>query len=197
MPNANQQKGLVMRKVLFIQGGGEDAHAWDAKLAKNLEEQLGRGYAVIFPLMPNEADPNYLAWSRRIRRELRAAGDGAVLVGHSMGASMLAKMLAEGEIGPSLKGVFLIAAPFMHARKGWQWAEVELPSNAADKLPKALPIFLYHGRDDEEVPFAHLALYQDTFPQAVARALAGRNHQMNNDLSEVAEDIRKLIDGPA
>jgi predicted alpha/beta hydrolase family esterase len=181
----------MITKVLFIQGGGAEAHAWDAKLASSLAEKLGPDYEVIFPEMPNEADPNYLAWKGRIQEQLQAAGDGTVLVGHSIGASMLMKMLAEGDAGASLKGVFLVAAPFVHARKGWQWKEAELPVNASGKLPGDLPLFLYHGQEDEEVPFAHLALYMETFPRAVGRALPGRNHQINDDLTEVAEDIRK------
>jgi hypothetical protein len=85
----------------------------------------------------------------------------------------------------------------MHEREGWQWKEAELPADAAKKLPQDLPLFLYHGRADEDVPFAHLNLYTDTFPTAAARALDGRNHQLNDDLTEVAEDIRKLVREPA
>lgn len=184
-------------KVLFIQGGGEDAHVWDAKLARSLEEKLGRGYTVNFPKMPNEADPNYRAWKRRILGELKALGDGTVLVGHSIGGSMVMKMLADGEIAERLAGVFIIAAPFVHEREGWQWKEAELPAHPAAKLPEDTSLFLYHGREDEEVPFSHLALYEKTFPHAVSRALSGRNHQMNDDLAEVAEDIRKLVHEPA
>jgi len=184
-------------KVLFVQGGGQDAHDWDAKLARSLEEKLGRDYSVSFPKMPNEADPNYLAWKRQICDELEVLGDGTVLVGHSIGASMVIKMLAEGAIAQKLGGVFLIAAPFMHEQDGWQWKEAELPANAADALPRGTPLYLYHGREDEEVPFSHLALYTTALPQAIVRALAGRNHQMNNDLTEVAKDIGKLTNEPS
>lgn len=177
--------------VLFVQGGGDDAHAWDAKLAKNLEQRLGPAYTVIFPEMPNESDPNYDAWTRRIRQELNGH-DGAVLVGHSLGGSMLMKMLVEGDIDSSPAGVFLISAPFLHASEGWQWQELQLPTDARNKLPAGLPLYLYHGDADEEVSFSHLGLYAKTFPRAVIRALSGRNHQVNEDLTEVAEDIRKL-----
>ena len=55
-----------------------------------------------------------------------------------------------------------------------------------------VPVFLYHGRDDEIVPFAHAGLYAKALPHAVVRPLDGRNHQLNDDLSEVAADIRRL-----
>ena len=64
----------------------------------------------------------------------------------------------------------------------------------ASKLLKALPVFFYHSRDDDVVPFAHLAMHADTFPQAIFREFDGRGHQFNNDLSEVAADIASLQD---
>jgi hypothetical protein len=45
---------------------------------------------------------------------------------------------------------------------------------------------------DKIVPFSHLDLYATALPQAFTRRLAGRDHQLNNDLSEVARDIRGL-----
>jgi pimeloyl-ACP methyl ester carboxylesterase len=60
------------------------------------------------------------------------------------------------------------------------------------KLPKGMPIFFYHGRNDETVPFAHLALYAEKFPKATIRVLDRRGHQLGNDLSEVAADIESL-----
>lgn len=182
----------MTRNVLFVQGGGEGAHACDAKLVASLEEHLGGGFAVHYPLMPNESDPGYVAWRDCIGRELRSLGDDAVLVGHSVGAAILIKLLAEEPLEHPIAGIFLIAAPFMHASDGWQWKEAELPANAADALPKDVPLFVYHGRDDETVPFSHLALYSQTFRRATARALEGRNHQLNDDLTEVANDIRAV-----
>jgi hypothetical protein len=50
----------------------------------------------------------------------------------------------------------------------------------------------YHGSDDETAPVAHLALYERAIPGAKTRRLPGRDHQFDNDLSEVAADIRRL-----
>jgi predicted alpha/beta hydrolase family esterase len=182
----------VDQHVLFVQGGGKDAHAWDAKLARSLANELGPGYDVAFPEMPNEADPNYAAWRRCILDELEALGEGVVLAGHSLGGSMLLKMLTEGDFGDALRGVFIISAPFFHETEGGPWAEAQIPPNAEDRLPAGLPVFLYHGQDDDEVPFSHLGLHAKALPRAQTRALAGRNHQLNDDLTEVADDIRKL-----
>jgi hypothetical protein len=48
------------KQVLFIQGGGEGAHAIDADLAASLARLLGGEFEVRYPFMPNEAAPAYL-----------------------------------------------------------------------------------------------------------------------------------------
>jgi hypothetical protein len=116
------------------------------------------------------------------------------LVGHSLGGSFLLKYLSEEKIDVQVGGLFLIAAPYWGG-DGWRYdgyEEVALPKDFASKLPKGAPIFFYHGRDDEVAPFAHLALYADRLPQATIRALDARGHQLNNDLSRVAADIKCL-----
>jgi hypothetical protein len=38
----------------------------------------------------------------------------------------------------------------------------------------------------------HVDLYAKAIPQARVRRLKSRDHQLNNDLSEIAEDIRRM-----
>ena len=60
------------------------------------------------------------------------------------------------------------------------------------RLPELSRVYLYHGSKDETVPFRHVGLYKKAIPRAVVRRLAGRDHQLNEDMSEVAADIRDL-----
>ena len=113
------------------------------------------------------------------------ASVGGQIEGHSAGATALLRFLAEGELKERIAGVFLIAAPFC-GDGGWQIDGFELPTNLNCRLPPEAPVFLYHGRNDETAPFAHVGLYAKALPQAVVRHLDDRNHQLNNDLSEVA-----------
>lgn len=182
----------MAKQVLFIHGAGEGAHAADAKLVASLEKQLGPGYTVRYPRMPKEDDPDFDTWRLCIAKELASMGDGALLVGHSIGASVLIGILADGGFKPSVAGAFLVAAPFWHDHEIWRWQEVELSANAADRLPRALPLFLYHGREDEVVPFSHVEMYAQALPRAIIRAVDGRDHQLNDDLSEVADDIKRV-----
>ena len=137
--------------------------------------------------MPDEGNPSYRAWKERIEEELAGMDGEAILVGHSLGASVLLKYLLEEGLKRPVAGLFLVATPFWGTRD-WE-AEYALREDFATELPEELPIFLYHGRDDEVVPFEHLALYKERLPTATFRGFDGLGHQFGDDLSEVARDI--------
>ena len=178
----------MKKHVLFIQGGGEGAYEVDRKLASSLQEALGAKYNVVYPKMPEEESAGYEAWKARISKELAGLDEKLILVGHSVGSSILLKYLSEEKIEKSLAGIFLIAAPYWGAG-GWQADEFTLDEDRAANVLSAIPNFFYHSRDDRVVPFTHLAMHAEKFPQATFREFDGRGHQFNNDLSEVAADI--------
>jgi uncharacterized protein len=183
----------MKKQVLFIQGAGKDAHKEDEKLVVSLRQLLGLEYEVHYPAMQDEEDAEYETWKGQIEKKLAALEGTVIVVGHSVGASILIKYLAEGET-KKITTIFLIATPFWGGDKGWKYEGYEvlaLPEGNA-KLPANERIFFYHSRDDEIVPFAHLALYAQKFPQATIRELNMGGHQLNNDLSEVAEDIKSV-----
>ena len=177
-------------QVLFVHGGGEGAHAADEMLAASLRESLGDAHDVRYPKMPHEDSPGYGAWKDRISEELARMGGGAILVGHSLGASVLVKFLSEEAPAEPVAGVFLVATPFWGA-EDWEVDEYALREESAPKLPEGVPMVFYHGLEDEVVPFEHLALYAERFPWATFRGLDGRGHQFDDDLSEVARDIQR------
>jgi predicted alpha/beta hydrolase family esterase len=181
-----------MPEVLFIQGGGENVHdEWDNHLVDSLRGELGREYEIRYPVMPNEADPRYSAWKRALQTELAALERGAIVVGHSVGGAILINVLAEQTPQYDLSAICLISAPFI-GPGGWPSDDIEARADLGSRLPRDVPIFFYHGRNDDTVPFAHVELYARAVPRAHVRRLAGRDHQLNNNLSETAADIRRL-----
>jgi pimeloyl-ACP methyl ester carboxylesterase len=180
----------MTRRVLFIQGAGEGAHEADARMAAALQDALGPDYEVDCPPMPGEAEPDRATWARLLM-QLMAGEDRPVVVGHSAGGLHLLLTLAEAPVPPHLSALLLIAAPFC-GEGGWRIEGYDLPRDLAGRLPPGLPLRLYHGDHDEVVPFAHLDLYARILPQAAVRRLPGRDHQLNEDLAEVAADIRAL-----
>jgi predicted alpha/beta hydrolase family esterase len=184
------------RQILFIQGGGAGAHdEWDDKLVESLGRELGVDYEVRYPRMPDEGDPSYARWSTAIRREMTVLDDGAVVVGHSVGAAILIKALAEQPRGKGLGVIVLIAAPFV-GEGGWPSDEFKLTRDLGTKLPPGARVHVFHGLRDETVPPSHAGLYALAIPQAHVHQLPGRDHQLNNDLSEVAEAIRSNTPRP-
>ena len=182
---------MTRTTILFIQGGGEGAYEIDRELVVTLQQALGETYKIIYPQMPDETNPDYESWKDTIDNELRKIAGSVILIGHSIGSFLLLKYLLNNTIDKDLIGLFFISTPFVGAR-GWQYEGMAInPALYSTSLPA--PVFFYHGTDDEMVPFAHLSLYEKKFPYATFRKIAGRGHQLNNDLSEVVDDIRGLI----
>jgi predicted alpha/beta hydrolase family esterase len=192
---------IMTKQVLFVQGAGEDVHdRWDDKLVESLERELGAGYAVRYPRMPNEDDPRYSDWKAALFGEFDSLQDGAILVGHSVGGTILIHAvggtilihaLAERLPRPRLGGIFLVAAPFI-GEGGWPSADIGPRTDFSKSVPAGVPIFLYHGTEDEIVPVAHVHLYAKAIPHAAVRTCERSNHQLNNDMSQVARDIRSV-----
>jgi predicted alpha/beta hydrolase family esterase len=141
--------------------------------------------------MPDEADPDPTAWKKIIARELRKLGDGVFLVGHSVGAAILMDYLAGGTVERPPAAVFLIATPFI-GDGGWPSDDLRPTRQMAVELQDGAPLYFYQGRDDETVPFSHIEMFATAFPHAIIRRLEGRNHQLNDDLSELGQDLRLL-----
>jgi uncharacterized protein len=179
----------MARRVLVIHGAGEPRRRrgkvyWQPLL----EAALGRAYRVQAPRMPRPEHPQYWTWARRID-ELIGSTRRPVLVGHSFGASVLLKYLAETVRRPALAGLFLIATPFW----GPDFPEFVLPPDFGARLGDVSPICLYHSRDDAEVPVEHLERYRRALPHATVRVLDDRGHEFNQaQFPELAADIRGL-----
>jgi pimeloyl-ACP methyl ester carboxylesterase len=172
-------------QILFIQGGGASAHdRWDSKLVDSLRREVGDGHEVHYPRMPTEDDPRYATWSAPIRRGL-AALDGGTVVGHSVGGTILIKVMVEQ---PAPEAVILIAAPFVGAG-GWPGDEFELSHDLGARLAPGVRVHVFQGLADRTVPPSHADLYARAIPQAHLHRLPGRDHQLNNDLGDVAKVI--------
>ena len=158
------------------------------QLAAHLERGLGDGYAVRAPEMPEPDNPRFEPWRARIEQELRSLGDDAILVGHSLGGSVLLKQLADAGHEKRIAGLFLVAVPVW----GEEMEEWMLPRGFGADLPSIPRVVLYHSRDDPHAPFSHMARYADALPGAITRPLDGDSHSFTEGLPELVDDIRGL-----
>jgi hypothetical protein len=120
---------------------------------------------------------------------MTALDNGVVLVGHSVGGTILINALAERPTERGFSAIVLIAAPFVGAG-GWHSDEFELPQDLGARLPQGVPVHVFHGLQDEIAPPSHAELYARAIPQAQLHQLPGRDHQLGNDLADVAKAIR-------
>jgi predicted alpha/beta hydrolase family esterase len=172
-------------KLLFIQGGGEGTHdEWDHKLVASLEKHLDM--SVTYPRMPTEDDPSYARWKPAIVAELEKLGDDAIVVGHSIGGTVLAHVLAETQ--RTVRTLVLVASPYI-GKDGWPSDDVSERTDFG--FPTTMRVLLFHGTDDDTAPVAHVQLYAKAIPHASVFVLEGRDHQLNDDLAEVARELRR------
>jgi predicted alpha/beta hydrolase family esterase len=187
---------MQRRQILFIQGGGEGTHdEWDDKLVDSLRRELGAGFEIRYPRMPDEGDPSGATWVPAIQEQVANLDAGAVVVGHSVGATILVHALAAGPSMGSLGAIALIAAPFVGAG-GWPGDEFQLGDDLGARLPDGVPVHVFQGLDDDTTPRTHADLYARAIPQAQIHLVPGVDHQLGNDLAEVARVISSLPPSP-
>ena len=149
-------------------------------------------YEVLTPQMPSPETPRYAAWRSRLEESLAMLDDKSILVGHSLGGSVLLKYLSEETYQKSVSALFIVAAPCWGADQEWQSDDFAFRQNLSNliRIPR---IVLYHSRDDEVVPFRHLAIFKEKLPSALVRPLNGRGHEFNNQqFREIVDDIKSL-----
>jgi pimeloyl-ACP methyl ester carboxylesterase len=139
------------RQVLFIHGGGDGGYEADAELAASLQRSLGTGYEVRYPRMPEEPPPDF-GWGHKIGSEIAAIEGEALLVGHSLGASMLLKYLSENRIASPIRGIFLIATPWWSGDEEWKQG-LQLREDFADAIPRGWRSFFTMPRMTKKSTF--------------------------------------------
>ncbi|MGN6249800.1 MAG: alpha/beta hydrolase [Ginsengibacter sp.] len=180
-----------MKQVLFTQGGGERGYEVDKKLVASLKVKLGNEYHIIYSEIRSDLAAPDFGWTKEIGRKISDMKGKLILVGHSFGASMILKFLSEHQPMKNISGIFLISTPFWSGDEEWKKG-LKLNEDFADKLPIGPPIFFYHCKDDEEVPFSQFEEYKQKIPFGIFREIKTGGHQLNNDLSLVAKDMKSL-----
>jgi predicted alpha/beta hydrolase family esterase len=181
----------VTRQLLFFHGGGEEGYEADKAMVNSLQESLANGYDINYPeLQPDESAPDF-GWIKQIEQKVLGTKEDAIIVAHSLGASMLLKYLSEKPVSKKIKGVFLISTPHWSGNEDWIIG-LQLRENFAANLPVDVPLFFYHCKDDEVAPFYHLDYYKQNVTKATFREIESGGHQLNNDLTLVARDIKSL-----
>jgi predicted alpha/beta hydrolase family esterase len=180
----------MKKQILFLQGGGEDGYEADQQMVASLQHALGNSYDILYPRLPSNEELPDFGWIEKIREEINQLDDGAMIVAHSLGASMLLKYLSEQQLKKNIAALFLIGTPFWSGDEKWVQG-LRLRADFAALIPKNIPINFYQARDDEEVPFTHFENYRQQLPTATFHEIENGGHQLNNDLTIIANQMRQ------
>ncbi len=112
---------VIKQQVLFIHGGGDGGYQADMELVMSLQKSLGKEYDIDYSEIHFDGSAPDFGWPQQIEDKMAACKDDSILVGHSLGASMILKCLSENSRYKNVKGIFLIAPPFWSGNEEWRY----------------------------------------------------------------------------
>lgn len=153
-----------------------------------LQDKLGDTYEIIYPQMENYHNAKYEEWKIYFEKFLPFLKNGVILIGHSLGATFLAKYLSKNNFPVKIKAVFFLAGPFNSEYLG----DFILPDSLERIEKQARKIFLYHSEDDPVVPFAELDKYVQKLPGAKKIIFKDKGHFTLKEFPEFVEKLKSI-----
>lgn len=155
----------------------------------NLPTDLGRGYEVLQPRMPNAMNAHYREWVIWLRRMLPFVKRNAILIGHSQGGLFLVKYLSEHAWPKPIGGLFLVAPPH-NSTKGV--GDFRITGSLRRIRQQCKHITFIYSRDDTTVPIREMKKYQPELPEAEYVVFEKRGHFRMEHFPELVRRIRHL-----
>ena len=164
--------------------------------SETLREDLGEGFEVFTPRMPNSQNAKYTEWKLWFERHFEYLEQGIILVGWSQGAYFFVKYLLEEDPLPfTVKGLILVAPPFEPDDFGGEdGGDFDFDTDdVAELAGKVEKIIIMHSKDDPVVPFSHAQKYMEALPQAEFAVFEDKNHFLVADFPELIQKIESCI----
>ncbi|WP_308993448.1 alpha/beta hydrolase [Mariniflexile litorale] len=182
---------MKIKKVFFAHSGGAQGSAGQGSfdLVLSLKKELRNEFEIHYPLIDGPEDPSYQKWKNLLAKEFKNLNEPVILIGHSLGGSVLLKYISEEKPDIYISSLYLVATP-QWGKNGWGIEEFELRENFEHELGEIEKVYLYHCKEDSIVPFKHLNFYKKAFPNAIVRVLDGTDHVFSNGLPELVSDIK-------
>jgi uncharacterized protein len=189
----SEKDSFMSKQIFFAHSGGAQGSPGQGSydLVEWLQESLDKEYEIRCPIIEDPEAPTYAMWKSMFNQELASLMGENLLIGHSLGGSMLLKFLSEEKTSLQIKGLFLVSVPFW-GKDGWKVDDFSLRNNFQMHLPELPIIHLYHCLDDPIVPCEHMAYYKKEFPNAVVHELSGNDHAFTKGLPKIAKNIKNL-----
>jgi predicted alpha/beta hydrolase family esterase len=178
-------------EILLIQAATEAAIAQEQKIVDALRAALGENFTIHHPLMPDADEPDYDKWKTAIKKELQNLPGKAILLGHSLGGSIILKLFSQENVPGNVIGMVLFGIPFW-GKGYWEVEEFEIEKDAAAKLATLENIYIYQSHDDEVVSFDHLEAYRKLLPKANWKTFSGVDHSYHGAILDIIKDVKQL-----
>jgi len=184
---ARRQK---LKKILFAHSAGpqygEGKGSYD--LVHYLKSKLSDEFEILFPKIEKPNIPTYKKYKEMFSSSFAKITEPVILIGHSLGGSTLLKYLSEENPNIAISGLFLVSTP--HWKSNMK--EFQLKENFQSSLKDIPAVFLYHSKDDVDVPFESLKFYKTALKTAIVNELPGKEHVFPKGLPKLVSDIKKL-----
>ncbi|WP_161662288.1 alpha/beta hydrolase [Pedobacter sp. V48] len=177
--------------ILLIQGAGEVTSAQEQIIVAALKSKLGDGFTIIYPPMPDADTPTYLAWESVLTTNLEYLSEKVILLGHSLGASIILKHFSREPVPEKVIGMILFGVPYWKDQH-WDVSEYAIEDEFLGNLNKLDPIYFYHSLADEVIPDDQFRAYQKLIPKAHWRVFSGMDHSYHAAIPEMVKDIQEL-----
>ncbi|MFT5036897.1 MAG: putative alpha/beta hydrolase family esterase [Candidatus Azotimanducaceae bacterium] len=200
-----------MKKQILIIHGGRAYSTHDAFLDKlqtrvidnpfqsrffkwkdTLSAELGEGYEVCFPEMPNKEYAKYKEWKIWLERHLEFLRDDVTLIGHSLGGYFLAKYLSENNMSVAIGSLYLVAAVYESDNfEGEDGGDFNFdPKNLPQIAEKVENIHILHSKDDPVVPYEHALKFKEALPRAELMTFEDKGHFNMEEFPELVGMVR-------
>ena len=185
--------GKEPKQIFFAHSGGAQGHPGEGSfdLVSSLKQQLSNEYDIHYPIIDDPEVPTYKMWKKLFSAEFKRIKQPVILIGHSLGGSVLLKYLSEERPKIAVSALFLVATP-LWGKNGWEVEDFVLQEGFESELKHITKVYLYHCNKDAIVPFEHLSFYKAAFPHAIVRVLDGTDHAFATGLPELVADIQAL-----
>lgn len=178
-------------EVLFIQGAGDVTTKQEQVIADALRSALGDEFTIIYPPMQVADHPAYLAWEAVLTRNLNSLSTNVILLGHSLGASIILKHFSREPVPDKVIGMILFGVPYWKDQH-WDVSEYAIEDDFVANLSALDNIYFYHSIDDEVIPNDQFKSYQKLIPKAHWRVLSGVDHSYHGAIPNMIKDIQDL-----
>lgn len=178
-------------EILFIQGAGNVTTEEEQVIVEALRANLGEGYSIILPTIKDADNPTYLNWAEALITNLSRLSGKVILLGHSLGASVILKHFSREPVPEKIIGMILFGAPFWKDQN-WDVSEYVIEEDFVANLSKLANIYFYYSMDDEVVPYSQFKLYQKLMTKAHWRVLSGIDHSYHGAIQNMVIDILRM-----